>query len=166
MVLKRHTIKSISIGHVFQMCCCRTFLAKFSEEVYFKQTYLGVLSKEKEGDFTKGSSLIFMWRFWMLSTVHLLGNVQHEVKQCQFLQFVGKISFILFCRGNLYYDHNYSSAVFPLKLACGNHRHSFMNTKQTAVQTIIVTYGAINVCQRKTCAFSTNNASKSKESQS
>lgn len=56
------------------------FLAKFFEEVYFKQTYLGVLSKEKEGDFTKGSSLIFMWRLWMLSTVHLLGNVQHEVK--------------------------------------------------------------------------------------
>ncbi len=99
------------------MCCCRTFLAKFFEEVYFKQTYLGVLSKEKEGDFTKGSSLIFMWRFWMLSTVHLLGNVQHDVKHnvniCSLWE-----KYILSCSAeqNLYNDHN-ESILFPLQLA-------------------------------------------------
>lgn len=138
------------------MCCCRTFLAKFFEEVYFKQTYLGVLSKEKEGDFTKGSSLIFMWRFWMLSTVHLLGNVQHEVKQCQYLQFVGK--YILSCSAeeNLYYDHNYSRAVlFPLQLACRNHCHSFMNTKDclNCFPDHYCDIWVINGCQSKTCAF-------------
>lgn len=58
------------------------FLAKFFEEVYFKQTYLGVLTKKKEVDILKKkcSSLIFIRRFWMLLTVHLLENMQQEVK--------------------------------------------------------------------------------------
>ncbi len=85
-----------------------------------------------------------------------LGNVQHEVKQCQYLQFVGK--YILSCSAeeNLYYDHNYSRAVlFPLQLAYRNHCHSFMNTKDclNCFPDHYCDIWVINGCQSKTCAF-------------
>ena len=35
------------MGHIFQMFLSRSRLAKFFEEVYFKQMYLGVFAEEK-----------------------------------------------------------------------------------------------------------------------